>query len=87
MLEGGGGTQCKSYRFYYVPMIFSLDSCSQVSHILLSNIQLMFIELHAGPRVVSSVYGGVAGVQLEKYNRKSFTIRNLMRSLRGKEEL
>lgn len=48
MLEWGGGTQCKSSRFYYVPMIFSLDSCSHVAHVLLSDIQLMFIEPHAG---------------------------------------
>lgn len=87
MLEGRGGTQCKTSRFYYVPMIFSLDSSSHVSHVLFSDIQLMFTESHAGPRVVSSVYGGVVGVQLEEYIRKSFTIKKLMRCLRGKEEL
>lgn len=25
MVEGGGGTQCKSTRFYSVPVLFSLD--------------------------------------------------------------
>lgn len=48
----GGGTQCKSSRFYYVPVIFfSLDLCSHVAHIFLLDIQLMFIEPHAGLRV------------------------------------
>lgn len=87
MLEWGGGTQCKSSRFYYVPMIFSLDSCSHVAHVLLSDIQLMFIEPHAGLTVCPLFMVVWWGVQLEKYTKKYFTIKKLMRCLRGKEEL